>query len=221
MQSASMPDRTAARQGRDGRPGVARRRTDLDRVILPSNGGPRIAETTDPAPQCGAFLFNPSGRMDFDLTVFSDQSVRLAFAVVLGGVIGAERELSGQWAGVRTHMMVSLGAAIFAVVAKPFCEESPAEITRVIQGIAAGIGFLGAGTILKLDDKRQVIGLTTAASIWLAAAVGTAVGLSQLSLAVAATAMAIVVLVLLLPLRWLLSKLGRDEPQERNQAEEG
>ncbi len=154
--------------------------------------------------------------MEFDLAVFTDQSQRLAVAVALGGVIGVERELDGQWAGVRTHMMVSLGAAIFAIVAQPFCKESPAEITRVIQGIAAGIGFLGAGTILKLDDSRTVMGLTTAASIWLAAAIGTAVGLGQMSLAAATTVMAIVVLLFLRPLRWMLSRLGRAEPGERN-----
>ncbi|WP_197527036.1 MgtC/SapB family protein [Pirellulimonas nuda] len=155
--------------------------------------------------------------MEFDLAAFTDQSIRLAVAVALGGVIGAERELDGHWAGVRTHMMVSLGAAIFSIVAQPFCQESPAQITRVIQGVAAGIGFLGAGTILKLDHKRKVMGLTTAASIWLAAAVGTAVGLGQLPLAVASTAMAIVVLLFLRPLRWLLSKLGRDEPHQRSE----
>ncbi len=158
-----------------------------------------------------------NARMEFDLAQFTDQSIRLGLAVGLGGVIGAERELAGHWAGVRTHMMVSLGAAIFAIVAQPFCQDEPAQLTRVIQGIAAGIGFLGAGTILKLDDRKHVMGLTTAASIWLAAAIGTSVGLGALPLAVAATVMAVVVLLFLRPLRWLLSKLGREEPQNRHE----
>jgi putative Mg2+ transporter-C (MgtC) family protein len=92
---------------------------------------------------------------------------------VVGGIIGFERQYEHKAAGVRTHMLVSLGAALFTVIAT---ELKVADVSRVIQGVAAGIGFLGGGTILKLTDQAEVKGLTTAASIWITAALGTAVG---------------------------------------------
>ncbi|MBI3466807.1 MAG: MgtC/SapB family protein [Planctomycetes bacterium] len=127
-----------------------------------------------------------------------DQVIRLTVAAVLGGLIGVERQLSGHWAGLRTHMLVGLGAAIFVVAGSRVGPSGDA--TRVIQGIAAGIGFLGAGTILKLSDRMEVVGLTTASSIWLAAAVGTSAGLALYTLAIAATVLSLVVLAALLPL---------------------
>ena len=81
---------------------------------------------------------------------------RLAIASLLGGAIGLERQLHGQWAGIRTHMMVSLGAAIFIIAAITTSPDDSNDVTRVIQGIAAGIGFLGAGAILKLSTEGKV-----------------------------------------------------------------
>src|SRR6266851_1835629 len=78
-------------------------------------------------------------------------------------------------AGLRTHMLVALGAALFTLIPQEAKMET-ADISRVIQGIAAGIGFLGAGTILKLGEEHRIQGLTSAASVWLTAAAGTAVG---------------------------------------------
>jgi putative Mg2+ transporter-C (MgtC) family protein len=101
--------------------------------------------------------------------------VRLSVAVVAGGAIGLEREQEHKRAGIRTHMLVCLGSALFTLIAIE-AKMNSADISRVMQGVAAGIGFLGAGTILKLSDQREVKGLTTAASIWLTAAVGMAVG---------------------------------------------
>lgn len=128
---------------------------------------------------------------------------RFGIAVLIGGFIGFERELHGRWAGLRTHILVTLGAAIFAVAGLQIANGSTAEVTRVVQGIAAGIGFLGAGTILKLSSEVEVKGLTTAASIWLCAALGTAVGLRMYEIAVAGSAVSLVVLFLLRPLdKW-------------------
>jgi len=124
----------------------------------------------------------------------------LGFAALLGGLIGLERQLHGHWAGLRTHMGVSMGAAVFVLVALGVAPLPGADSTRVIQGIAAGIGFLGAGTILKLSDQMEIKGLTTASSIWLTAAIGTASGLSMLPLAISATVITLVVLALLGPL---------------------
>ncbi len=96
----------------------------------------------------------------------------LFVAVLLGGLLGIERQLRGRWAGIRTHMMVSLGAAIFTPAAVTIAPDDSNVVTRVIQGTAAGIGFLGAGTIIKLGNVSEFQGLTTASSIWMAAALG-------------------------------------------------
>ena len=117
---------------------------------------------------------------------FDTDCLRLFVAVLLGGSLGIERQLRGQWAGVRTHMMVSLGAAIFTIAAVTTAPNNSNDVTRVIQGIAAGIGFLGAGTILKLGNEVKIKGLTTASSIWLAAALGTVSGMGEYALAAAA-----------------------------------
>lgn len=119
--------------------------------------------------------------------------LRLAVAAFLGGLLGWERERAGKAAGVRTHMLVSMGAALFVLVSQ---QEgiSPADNSRVLQGIIAGVGFLGAGTILKGDGEDQVKGLTTAAGIWLTAAIGIAAGLGREMTAVLSTALALVVL---------------------------
>lgn len=120
----------------------------------------------------------------------------LVGAVILGGLVGLERELHGGWAGLRTHTMVSLAAAMFVRVGMDFPNASAADVSRIIQGIAAGIGFLGAGTILKLTDRLEIKGLTTAGSIWLAAAVGTACGAREFGVAAVGVGLTLVILVL-------------------------
>ncbi|HLR78810.1 MAG TPA: MgtC/SapB family protein [Burkholderiaceae bacterium] len=127
--------------------------------------------------------------------------VRLCLAMILGAAIGYERELRGKDAGLRTHMLVTLGAALFTLVPATSGMD-PADTSRVIQGIVAGIGFLGAGAILKQGewrdgksgDGREVKGLTTAASIWVAAAIGVAVGYGREATAVVSTLIALFVL---------------------------
>ena len=110
-------------------------------------------------------------------------SMRLGVAALLGGLVGAEREWVGKAAGLRTHMLVALGAAAFTM-APLEAGAAPADVTRTIQGIATGIGFIGAGTILKRTDRDEIEGLTTAAGIWLTGAIGMAVGLGQAWLAI-------------------------------------
>ena len=105
--------------------------------------------------------------------------VRLILAALLGGLLGAERQRAGKAAGLRTHMLVALGAAVF-VLFPTEAGMGMADLSRVIQGVATGIGFIGAGTILKRTDPEEIQGLTTAANIWLTAAVGLAVGAGQL-----------------------------------------
>lgn len=112
--------------------------------------------------------------------------IRLVAAVLLGGVIGWQRERAGKDAGLRTHVLVSLGTTVF-VLAAAGSGMSPDGVSRVIQGLVTGIGFIGAGAILKLSQTREIQGLTTAAGIWITAALGVTVGLGSLGLALLAT----------------------------------
>lgn len=132
--------------------------------------------------------------------IFADDMTRLCVAALLGGVLGLEREWKGHWAGLRTHMMVAIGSAIFVIAGSTAPGQGIDGPSRVIQGVAAGIGFLGAGTILKLGDKLEIKGLTTASSIWLAAALGIAAGMAEYSLATASAAISLFVLGVLGPI---------------------
>ena len=109
-------------------------------------------------------------------------AIRLVLAAGLGALLGAQRERVHSAAGLRTHMLVGTGTALF-VLGMIESGADGAAMSRVIQGLTTGIGFLGAGTILKISDRVEVHGLTTAASIWLCAAVGVASGLGHVWLA--------------------------------------
>src|SRR3954452_13752128 len=119
--------------------------------------------------------------------------VRLAVAALLGGAVGVERKWSGKSAGLRTHMLVSLGAALFVLVPQQAGLTS-SDLSRVIQGIVSGIGFIGAGAILKRTDQEEVKGLTTAAGLWLTCAIGIAVGLGREATATLGTLLTLLIL---------------------------
>ena len=121
---------------------------------------------------------------------------RLLLAAVLGGVLGYEREHQGKAAGIRTHMLVAIGAALFVLVPQQG-GMLIADQSRVIQGIVTGIGFLGAGAIIKHRSEDDVKGLTTAAGVWLTAAIGIACGLGRESTAILSTALALIVLAIM------------------------
>jgi putative Mg2+ transporter-C (MgtC) family protein len=104
--------------------------------------------------------------------------IRLVVAVLLGAVVGIQRESAGKPAGIRTHMLVAMGAALFVIASLEF-GMSASDLSRVVQGLATGIGFIGGGAILKLTEEREVEGLTTAAGIWMTAAIGVAAGLGR------------------------------------------
>jgi putative Mg2+ transporter-C (MgtC) family protein len=136
--------------------------------------------------------------------VFSDLSkgasvtevaIRLVVAVVIGGIIGWDRERLNKPAGIRTHMLVSLGSATFTLLGFEVGEHYSKEgfdPTRVLQGVVGGIGFLGAGAILQ--NRGQVSGITTAAGVWVAGALGAAAGVGAYVLALAATVLAFAIL---------------------------
>ncbi|HKQ74345.1 MAG TPA: MgtC/SapB family protein [Blastocatellia bacterium] len=108
--------------------------------------------------------------------------IRLLAAMLLGAIIGIQRERTGKPAGMRTHMLVALGAALF-VLAPLEAGMNSDDLSRIIQGLATGIGFIGGGAILKRSEEGDIQGLTTAAGIWMTAAVGVAAGLGRLGMA--------------------------------------
>jgi putative Mg2+ transporter-C (MgtC) family protein len=152
---------------------------------------------------------------------FYDDLARIGAAALLGGAIGLEREWHGHWAGLRTHIMVAIGAAIFVIGGTTAHGQGIDGPSRVIQGVASGIGFLGAGTILKLGDKMQIKGLTTASSIWLAAALGIAAGLAEYALAVASAAISLFVLGVLGPIEKFFERRHRLLHPNNQQNSEG
>lgn len=118
----------------------------------------------------------------------ANQIIGLVIAIVLGGIIGIERELNHKPAGVRTHMIVALGACLFTYASISF----GVDPARIASGIVTGIGFIGAGTILASGTKIE--GITTAASLWTTAAIGLLVGLDEFALASFATLLVLVIL---------------------------
>jgi putative Mg2+ transporter-C (MgtC) family protein len=146
--------------------------------------------------------------------------LRLLLAAALAGALGGERELTDQPAGFRTHILVGVGAALFTIVSAfgfqsivgaPHRGDVHVDVSRVAAQIVSGIGFLGGGAILKYG--ANIRGLTTAANLWITAAIGTAVGMGMLALGSVTTGIALVALVGLKPLRGILRRhaAGREE----------
>jgi putative Mg2+ transporter-C (MgtC) family protein len=146
-----------------------------------------------------------------DVEQFTRVVLRLIVAVFLGGLVGLERELAGKPAGLRTHMLVAAGSALFVLVPLQAGMEME-DISRVIQGLLAGIGFLCAGAILKAADNDQVHGLTTSASLWMTAAVGMAAGLGREATAILSALLILAILALEGPLRRVLPRRQPDAP---------
>lgn len=137
--------------------------------------------------------------------------VRLVSAVLLGAMIGYERQRTGKPAGLRTHMLVSLGCALFVTASTEF-GMGPTEIARVIQGIETGIGFIGAGAILKLQKQEEIKWLTTAADLWVTAAVGVAVGMGRIGVALVGALLTLFILEALRHLSHMMRSRGGEPP---------
>ena len=146
----------------------------------------------------------------------AEVAVRLVVAVVIGGIIGWDRERLDKPAGLRTHMLVSLGSASFTLLGfEVGAHLSPRtgdgfDPTRVLQGVIGGIGFLGAGAIIQ--NRGQVSGITTAASVWVAGALGAATGVGAYVLALATTVMTLLILTSAGLLEKMASKNGKVPP---------
>ena len=142
----------------------------------------------------------------FDLALQADLSIRLILGAALGLAVGFEREIHGHPAGLRTHMLVAVGSALFTVLSAHgfgnVPNAAPIDPTRIAAQVVSGIGFLGAGAILK--DGIVIRGLTTAASLWATSAVGMAAGAGEYVIAAVATG---VILVSLWPINALAERL--------------
>ena len=122
--------------------------------------------------------------------------LRFLLAAALGAGIGYQRERAGKAAGLRTHILVSSGAALFTLISIYGFGGAVVDISRVASGVVIGIGFIGAGVILRGTRGKEVAGLTTAATIWITAAIGLAAGAGMYLVSVIATAVAVGVLLL-------------------------
>ncbi len=165
-----------------------------------------------------------NGNETSELLPTLDMLTRLGVAALLAGVLGLEREAREKPAGLRTHMLVGLGAACFSLAALSLTRSasvglpiaSPIEVdpTRIVQGVVGGIGFLGAGAIIR--HQGDVQGLTTAGSIWLVGAVGVSAGAGSYVLATMTTVLAVAILVVL---GWVERKFfpqQHTEPEKRD-----
>lgn len=144
--------------------------------------------------------------------VWPDDVLSIILAVVFGAAIGLEREISGKAAGLRTNVLICLGAAVFTTISRQMAAGTNLSVTRIAAQIVTGVGFLGAGAIIV--DRGGVHGLTTAATIWLVASIGMACGAHLYNLAVIATLIAILVLVGLGQLEKPLERYGKKHKLE-------
>lgn len=147
-------------------------------------------------------------------------ALRLVLAAVLGGLLGWQRESRGKEAGLRTHMLVSMGSALFVLGAHQAGVDM-GNASRVIQGVIAGVGFLGAGAILKEENNghAHIRGLTTAAGIWLTAAIGMCAGLGEDTTAIISTVLALLVLSVVPMVSKGKPHEDKDQPQHSDGAE--
>ncbi len=147
--------------------------------------------------------------------IWPGDMISIALAVALGAAVGLEREISSKAAGLRTNVLICLGAAVFTIVSRQFAAESD-SITRIAAGIVTGMGFLGAGAIIQ--DRGGVHGLTTAATIWLVASIGMACGAGFYKLA---AIVALIAVLVLMGLGQLERPLGRYVKKHKSKSTPG
>lgn len=158
----------------------------------------------------------------FDIGIL-DMVLRLCAATVIGMIIGLNRDVNGKPTGMRTLALVALGAAVVSVVAVHFQDliDHPDALSRVVQGllqgVLTGIGFIGAGVILHQPKNKSVTGLTTAATVWITAALGIACALAAWHIVVIATVLTLIVLIALKPVEAALVRWLSDEDATRDE----
>jgi putative Mg2+ transporter-C (MgtC) family protein len=154
-----------------------------------------------------------------ELLDFQELLLRLGSAAGVGALVGLNREITQKPAGMRTHALVSLGAALITVVCIQFAHGSTprddAAVFRVIQGITTGIGFIGGGVILRLPQEETVLGLTTAATIWIVAGLGIACGFGAWDATIITTALTLIILVIGTQVEKAVRKMNPDHHPKR------
>jgi putative Mg2+ transporter-C (MgtC) family protein len=156
------------------------------------------------------------------LPVLTEVVIRMVCAILIGGVIGIDRDLHGKPTGMKTLGLVSLGACLTTMAALGFANlsgPSSNEVSRAIQGIVTGIGFLGAGVIVQNPAQHRIRGLTTAASIWVTASVGIVCGLGVWSVALIAMVLLIALLLIGRKVEKALHRKWMSKPSEQRAAE--
>lgn len=165
---------------------------------------------------------NPTPDLSFTIPTALDLgriAGRLICALVIGALVGIQRELTHKPAGLRTHMLVALGTSLI-VVAAVEARMSASDLSRIVQGLVTGMGFLGGGAILKLTAEHEIHGLTTAASIWTTAAASVAAGLGEVVTAALGLALGLVVLALLMGLENRLGARASSDAADREPPDE-
>jgi len=162
--------------------------------------------------------FDEITRLVPDLHQLVRVTLRLLAALAIGTAIGLQRELTHKPAGLRTHMLLGLGTALFIVGAAE-SGMHPDSLSRIVQGLATGIGFLGGGAILKLTNEREIHGLTTAAGIWMTAAASAAAALGQIAVALIGTLFGLLVLIVFHKIEKELGHLARKDAEVHSRSD--
>ena len=140
--------------------------------------------------------------------LYSTIALRLALALFVGSVLGLNRWLHHKSAGIRTHSLVAIGSATAVMLISDFVQDDAQSVSRVLQGLITGLGFLGAGVIIREQRSQRVHGLTTAASLWACALIGAAFGAGQFALGGLSLGMILLTLMIGGPLERLLARLN-------------
>ncbi|MBU3626067.1 MgtC/SapB family protein [Polynucleobacter sp. JS-Safj-400b-B2] len=144
----------------------------------------------------------------FDWDLYGTIVIRLALALLVGAVLGLNRWLHHKSAGIRTHSLVAIGSATAVMLIGDFAQDDAQSVSRVLQGLITGLGFLGAGVIIREQRSQRVHGLTTAASLWACALIGAAFGAGQFALGGLSLGAILLTLLLGGPLERLFAKLN-------------
>ena len=143
-----------------------------------------------------------------DFNLYGTMVLRLALALLVGTILGLNRWLHHKSAGIRTHSLVAIGSATAIMLISDFVQDDAQAVSRVLQGLITGLGFLGAGVIIHEQRSRRVHGLTTAASLWACALIGAAFGAAQFVLGGLALGAILITLALGGPLERLFARLN-------------
>jgi putative Mg2+ transporter-C (MgtC) family protein len=144
----------------------------------------------------------------FDWDLYGTMAIRLALALLVGAILGLNRWLHHKSAGIRTHSLVAIGSATAIMLISDLLQNDAQSVSRILQGLITGLGFLGAGVIIREQPSQRVHGLTTAASLWACALIGAAFGAGQFAIGGLSLGAVLITLVLGGPLERLVARLN-------------